>query len=77
METNNGLEMMNSLLMIYAIPFSIILLAGIVVIIIGFAKEKKGLKIAGLIIAITGLKLLILLGCMSLYMKFITSITHI
>lgn len=73
---NDSLEIMNSILMIYAIPFGIILLAGIVVVILGFAKEKKGIKIAGLIIAATGLKLLILLGCMALYMKFIISMTH-
>lgn len=73
---NNSLEMLNSILMIYAIPFGIILLAGIVVVILGFAKEKRNLKIAGLIIAATGFKLLILLGCMALYMKFIMAMTH-
>ncbi len=73
MESNNSLEMLNSILMVYAIPFSIILLAGIVVLILGFAKEKRGFKIAGLIIAVTGFKLLVLLGCMALYMKFIVS----
>lgn len=77
MESNNGLEMINNILMVYAIPFGIILLAGIVVIIIGFSKQKRGLKLAGLIIAVTGLKLLIVLGFMSLYMKFITTMTQI
>lgn len=77
MESNHGLEMVHSILMVYAIPFSIILLAGIVIIILGFSKQKKGLKIAGLIIAVTGLKVLILLGCMSLYMQFIQSLTNI
>ena len=76
MESNNSLEMLNSILMVYAIPFSIILLAGIVVLILGFAKEKRGFKIAGLIIAVTGFKLLVFLGFMALYMKFIISMTH-
>ncbi len=77
MEPNNSLEMFNSILMIYAIPFGIILLAGIIVLILGFAKEKRGFKIAGLIIAVTGLKLLVFLGCIALYMKFITSMMYI
>lgn len=77
MESNNSLEVINSILMIYAIPFGVVLLAGIVVIVLGFAKEKRNLKIAGLIIAATGFKLLILLGCMALYMKFVMSFAHI
>lgn len=73
----HSLDAINSILMIYSIPFSIITLAGIVVIVIGFGKEKKNLKIAGTVITAVGLKLLILLGLMALYMKFILSITHI
>lgn len=72
----HSLDAINSILMIYAIPFSIITLAGIVVIIIGFGKEKKNLKIAGTIITAIGLKLLILLGCFALYLKFIMSIAY-
>lgn len=71
----DSLEAINSILMVYAIPLSIISLAGIIVLIIGFGKEKKALKIAGIVIAIVGLKCLIMLGCFALYMKFIMSIT--
>ena len=76
MESNNSLEMLNSILIVYAIPFGLIFLAGIIVLIFGFVKEKKSFKIAGLIITVTGFKLLVLLGCMALYMKFIISMTN-
>lgn len=76
MESNNSLEMLNSILMVYAIPFGLIFLAGIIVLVLGFVKEKKNFKIAGLIITVTGFKLLVLLGCMVLYVKFITYMTN-
>lgn len=69
------LEAMNIILMIYAIPCIFILLAGIVVIIIGYGKEKKPLKIAGLVISIVAFKVLVLLGCIAVYFRFIESLT--
>lgn len=73
---NNNIEVLNTLLLLYTIPAVIFLLAGIVVIVLGYGKEKKALKIAGLVIAVVGFKILLVLGGLFLYFKFLASITQ-
>lgn len=60
------------MLMFYALFLGIIILAGIIVVIIGYGKEQKNLKLAGAIIAGTGIKLLILLVCYAWFLNAFT-----
>ncbi|PXV69178.1 hypothetical protein CLV62_101447 [Dysgonomonas alginatilytica] len=71
----NNLNAMYLILIVYAIAFALITFAGVVVIVIGFGKEKKNLKLAGIVITGIGFKLLVILGCFALYMKYIASLT--
>lgn len=61
------------ILLIYAIPFVLITLAGIVVTVIGYGKEHKNLKLAGIVVTLLGAKLVVLLALFALYMRFIMS----
>ncbi len=74
---NNDLDVLHSILMAYSIPGILLLIAGIIVIVLGYGKEKKSLKLAGIVIAAVGFQILIILGAISLYFKFIISLAEI
>lgn len=70
---NNDMEIFYTILMVYAIPAVILLLAGIVVIVIGYGKEKKTLKLAGIVITAIGIQIVAIMGALALYFKFLVS----
>lgn len=72
---NNDFEGLNIILMVYSIPAIILLLAGIIVIVIGYGKEKKTLKLAGIVITAMGIQVVAIIGALALYFKFILSLT--
>lgn len=70
---NNDMDIFYTILMVYAIPAVILLLAGIVVIVIGYGKEKKTLKLAGIVITAIGIQIVAIMGALALYFKFLAS----
>ena len=73
---NNSLDPLNTILMVYTIPGILLLIAGIIVIILGYGKEKKALKLAGIVIAALGIQVLVIIGAFALYFKFIISLAE-
>lgn len=73
---NNSLDPLNTILMVYTIPGILLLIAGIIVIILGYGKEKKALKLAGIVIAAMGIQVLVIIGAFALYLKFIISLAE-
>ena len=67
------MDIFYTILMVYAIPAVILLLAGIVVIVIGYGKEKKTLKLAGIVITAIGIQIVAIMGALALYFKFLAS----
>lgn len=67
------MDIFYTILMVYAIPSVILLLAGIVVIVIGYGKEKKTLKLAGIVITAIGIQIVAIMGALALYFKFLAS----
>ena len=71
---NNDIEALNTIMMIYIIPTIVFLIVGIIVIIMGYGKEKKALKLAGVVITAMGIQFLLIIGAFILYFKFIESL---
>jgi hypothetical protein len=67
--------MLSMILGIYALIPAFILIAGIVTWVIGGNKESKNLKLAGIVITILGAKILVIIGLIYLYMKFILGLS--
>lgn len=73
---NNSSDFLTTLLMIYTIPGIVLLIAGIIVLVLGYGKEKKSLKLAGVVIAAMGIQVLVIIGAFALYFKFILSMVE-
>lgn len=71
---NNDIAILYAMLMIYSIPAILLLVAGIIVIVIGYGKEKKGLKLAGTVITALGIQILAIMGALALYFNFLMSL---
>lgn len=72
---NQDLEVLNTVLMVYSAPGILLLIAGIIVIVLGYGKEKKTLKLAGIVIAAIGFQVLVIVGAIALYFNFIISLS--
>lgn len=73
---DNSIDPLSTVLMVYTIPGILLLMAGIIVIVLGYGKEKKALKLAGIVITAIGFQLLAVIGALALYLKFIISLTQ-
>lgn len=71
---NNDLDPLSTILIIYTIPGILLLLGGIIVTVLGYGKEKKSLKLAGVVIAGIGIQVLIVVAVLALYFNFILSL---
>lgn len=72
----NSTDFLTTLLMIYTIPGILLLIAGIVVLVLGYGKEKRSLKLAGVVIAAMGIQVLVIIGAFALYFKFVLSLAE-
>lgn len=72
---NHDIEVSNTILMVYSVPVFLLLIAGIIVIVFGYAKEKKVLKLAGFVIVAIGFQLLLIELAIALYFNFIISLS--
>lgn len=73
---DNSIAPLSTVLMVYTIPGILLLMAGIIVIVLGYGKEKKALKLAGIVITAIGFQVLAVIGALALYLKFIISLTQ-
>ena len=73
---DNSIDPLSTILMVYTIPGILLLMAGIIVIVLGYGKEKKALKLAGIVITAIGFQVLAVIGALALYLKFIISLTQ-
>lgn len=73
---DNSIDPLSTVLMVYTIPGILLLIAGIIVIVLGYGKEKKALKLAGIVITAIGFQVLAVIGALALYLKFIISLTQ-
>nr|WP_297162884.1 hypothetical protein [uncultured Dysgonomonas sp.] len=73
---DNSIDPLSTVLMVYTIPGILLLMAGIIVIVLGYGKEKKALKLAGIVITAIGFQVLAVIGALALYLKFIISLTQ-
>lgn len=73
---DNSIDPLSTVLMVYTIPGILLLMAGIIVIVLGYGKEKKALKLAGIVITAIGFQVLTVIGALALYLKFIISLTQ-
>ncbi len=72
---NHDIEVSNTILMVYSVPVFLLLIAGIIVTVLGYAKEKKVLKLAGFVIVAIGFQLLLVVLAITLYFQFIISLS--
>lgn len=72
---NHDIEVPNTILMVYSVPVFLLLIAGIIVTVFGYAKEKKVLKLAGFVIVAIGFQLLLIELAIALYFNFIISLS--
>lgn len=72
---NHDIEVSNTILMVYSVPVFLLLIAGIIVTVFGYAKEKKVLKLAGFVIVAIGFQLLLIELAIALYFNFIISLS--
>lgn len=73
---DSSIDPLSTILMVYTIPGILLLMAGIIVIVLGYGKEKKALKLAGIVITAIGFQVLAVIGALALYLKFIISLTQ-
>lgn len=73
---DSSIDPLSTILMVYTIPGILLVMAGIIVIILGYGKEKKALKLAGIVITAIGFQVLAVIGALALYLKFIISLTQ-
>lgn len=73
---DNSIDPLSTVLMVYTIPGILLLMAGIIVIVLGYGKEKKALKLAGIVITAIGFQVLAVIGALAQYLKFIISLTQ-
>ena len=73
---DNSIDPLSTILMVYTIPGILLLMAVIIVIVLGYGKEKKALKLAGIVITAIGFQVLAVIGALALYLKFIISLTQ-
>lgn len=73
---DNSIDPLSTVLMVYTIPGILLLMAGIIVIVLGYGKEKKAMKLAGIVITAIGFQVLTVIGALALYLKFIISLTQ-
>ena len=72
---NHDIEVSNTILMVYSVPVFLLLIAGIIVTVLGYAQEKKVLKLAGFVIVAIGFQLLLIELAIALYFNFIISLS--
>lgn len=72
---NHDIEVSNTILMVYSVPVFLLLIAGIIVTVLGYAQEKKVLKLAGFVIVAIGFQLLLIELAIALYFNHIISLS--
>ena len=72
---NHNIEVSNTILMVYSVPVFLLLIAGIIVTVLGYTKEKKVLKLAGFVIVAIGFQLLLIELAIALYFNHIISLS--
>ena len=72
---NHDIEVSNTILMVYSVPVFLLLIAGIIVTVLGYAQEKKVLKLAGFVIVAIVFQLLLIELAIALYFNHIISLS--